>query len=154
MKTHELQVRVYYEDTDFSGRVYHASYLRFIERGRTELLRELGLNQSALSAGAGGPPFFFVVRAINVDFKRPATMDDMLRVETVVEEVGGASFSLAQRIWRRDALLLVAKVVVACVENDRARRLPADVREKFQRLLCDASDSRGSSSPNVNPRGV
>jgi acyl-CoA thioester hydrolase len=154
VKAHELQVRVYYEDTDFSGRVYHASYLRFIERGRTELLRELGLNQSVLSADAGGPPVFFVVRAIDVDFKRPATMDDMLCVETVVEEVGGATFSLVQRIRRRDELLVVAKVLVACVENDRARRLPADVREKFTRLICGASVSRIASSPNINPRGA
>ncbi len=135
---HRMQIRVYYEDTDFSGLVYHASYLRVMERGRTELLRELGLCQSALLAGTSGEAIFFVVRAMNVDFKRPARMDDMLCVETVTEEVGGASFALAQKIWRGEELLVVAKVAVACVENGRARRLPPQVKEKFDRLLYAA----------------
>ncbi len=80
--TPSLSIRVYYEDTDFSGLVYHASYLRFMERARTEMLRALGLDQRALLAGAAGAPIFFVVRSMDVDFQKPATMDDLLTVET------------------------------------------------------------------------
>jgi acyl-CoA thioester hydrolase len=129
---HRIQVRVYYEDTDFSGLVYHASHLRFMERGRTELLRALGLHQRALLEGAAGAPFFFVVRAMDIDFRKPATMDDLLLVETQVVEIGAASVSLDQRILRDGELLVEAKVKVVCVENGRARRLPAEVRRKFE----------------------
>ncbi len=96
--SHRFPVRVYYEDTDFSGLVYHASYLRFMERGRTELLRELGVHQRAMLEGGDGGAIFFVVRAMTIDFKRPARMDDLLAVETSVEEVGAASLALEQKI--------------------------------------------------------
>lgn len=130
---HRIAVRVYYEDTDFSGLVYHASHLRFMERGRTELLRELGLHQRALLEGGGGAPIFFVVRAMDIDFKRAAHMDDLLAIETQVIEIGAASVALDQRVMRDGELLVSAKVKVACVESGRARRLPAQVREKFER---------------------
>ena len=132
---HRLAIRVYYEDTDFSGLVYHASHLRFMERGRTELLRALGLHQRALLEGAAGAPIFFVVRAMDIDFKRPATMDDLLTVETRAMELGGASLTLDQRVLRGEELLVAATVKVVCVENGRARRLPAEVRAKFESLL-------------------
>lgn len=131
--SHRFPVRVYYEDTDFSGLVYHASHLRFMERGRTELLRELGIHQRALLEGGGGA-IFFVVRAMTIDFKRPARMDDLLAVETSVEDVGAASLALEQKIWRDAELLVAARVTVAAVEGGRARRLPPDVREKFLRV--------------------
>lgn len=130
-----LTIRVYYEDTDFSGLVYHASHLRFMERGRTELLRSLGLHQRALLEGAAGAPIFFVVRAMDIDFRRPATMDDLLLVESRVTDIGGASVTLDQRILRDGELLVAAAVKVVCVENGRARRLPAAVRESFERAL-------------------
>jgi acyl-CoA thioester hydrolase len=130
-----LSIRVYYEDTDFSGLVYHASYLRFMERARTEMLRALGLDQRALLEGAAGAPIFFVVRAMDVDFQRPATMDDLLTVETETVELGGASLTLEQRVMRDAELLVRAKVRVVCVEAGRARRLPPEVRAKFERLL-------------------
>lgn len=132
---HRLAIRVYYEDTDFSGLVYHASHLRFMERGRTELLRALGLHQRALLEGAAGTPIFFVVRAMDIDFKRPATMDDLLTIETRAMELGGASLTLDQRVLREEELLVAATVKVVCVENGRARRLPAAVRAKFESLL-------------------
>lgn len=132
---HELTIRVYYEDTDFSGLVYHASHLRFMERGRTELLRSLGLHQRALLEGAAGTPFFFVVRAIDIDFRRPATMDDLLLVETRVTDIGGASVTLDQRILRDGELLVAAAVKVVCVENGRATRLPPQVRASFEGAL-------------------
>lgn len=130
-----LFVRVYYEDTDFSGLVYHASYLRFMERARTEMLRSLGLDQKALIEGAAGAPIFFVVRSMDVDFQKPATMDDLLTVETEALELGGASLTLEQRVLREAELLVSAKVRVVCVEGGRARRLPPEVRAKFERLL-------------------
>ncbi|WP_292533566.1 tol-pal system-associated acyl-CoA thioesterase [Methylocystis sp.] len=130
-----LSIRVYYEDTDFSGLVYHASYLRFMERARTEMLRALGLDQRVLLEGAAGAPIFFVVRAMDVDFQRPATMDDLLTVETETVDLGGASLTLEQRVMRDAELLVRAKVRVVCVEAGRARRLPPEVRAKFERLL-------------------
>jgi acyl-CoA thioester hydrolase len=131
---HRFPIRVYYEDTDFSGLVYHASHLRFMERGRTELLRELGIHQRALLEGGDSGAIFFVVRAMTIDFKRPARMDDLLAVETSVTEVGAASLALEQKIWRDAELLVAARVTVAAVEGGRARRLPRDVREKFLRI--------------------
>jgi acyl-CoA thioester hydrolase len=134
---HLLPVRVYYEDTDFSGLVYHASHLRFMERGRTELLRDLGIFQRALLEGSGGG-LFFVVRAMTIDFRRPALMDDLLTVETKVEAVAGASVDLSQRILRGEEALVTAAVKVAAVEGGKARRLPPDVRAKFESALGSA----------------
>jgi len=132
---HEFQVRVYYEDTDFSGLVYHASYLRFMERARTELLRGLGLSQRDLLAGRTDRGIFFVVRAMAIDFRQPAHMDDLLDVRTRLRRIGGASLAMTQEIWRGDGLLTRAEVTIALVENGRARRMPADIREKFEPLL-------------------
>lgn len=132
---HRFPVRIYYEDTDFSGLVYHASYLRFMERARTEMLRALGLDQRALLEGAAGAPIFFVVRSMDIDFRRPATMDDELTVETEALALGGASLSLEQRVLRQAELLVRAKVTIVCVEAGRARRFPPEVRANFERLL-------------------
>ena len=90
---HRFTVRVYYEDTDFSGVVYHANYLRFLERGRTETLRDAGLDHASLFAAE--PPLALAVARMEIDFRRPARMDDLLVVETVVAEVGGASLDHA-----------------------------------------------------------
>lgn len=132
---HTLPVRVYYEDTDASGLVYHASHIRFMERGRTELLRTLGLVQRELLESPTGAPIFFVVRKMDVDFERPGRMDDLLTVETTVTAIGGASVDLDQRVLREGELLVKAKVKVVCVEEGRARRLPAQARESFARAL-------------------
>ena len=135
MGAHKVSVRVYYEDTDFSGFVYHASYLRFMERGRTEMLRELGLLQRDLALSEPGSALFFVVRAMEIDFHRSAHMDDLLLVETRVEAIAGASLTLRQEIRRGHALLCAAHVIVALVQNGKPQRLPALIREKFERLL-------------------
>ncbi len=126
---HRLQIRVYYEDTDFSGVVYHASYLRFMERGRTELLRDLGVHQQAIHAGETS--FAFVVRAMNIEFLKPARMDDMLTIETFAREVKGASAVLAQRVLRGDEVLVTADVKVAAVTDGRPIRLPGGIRMKL-----------------------
>ena len=125
-----MQVRVYYEDTDFSGVVYHASYLRFMERGRTNYLRLLGADHRALFEEAAGeaPGFAFVVRSMQLEFLKPAVMDDVLTVVTRPEEVKGASITLAQEVRRGDAVLLEAKVRVAFVSGGRARPIPKALR--------------------------
>jgi acyl-CoA thioester hydrolase len=127
---HVMVVRVYYEDTDFSGVVYHASYLRFMERGRTNHLRLLGAGHRALfeEASAQAPGFAFVVRSMQIEFLKPARMDDVLAVETAPEEVKGASITLHQRILRADELLVEARVRVAFVCGGRARPIPKALR--------------------------
>lgn len=129
MSVHRMAVRVYYEDTDFSGVVYHASYLRFMERGRTELLRDLGVHQQAIHAGEA--PFAFVVRAMEIDFLKPARMDDLLTIETSAQETKGASAIMVQRVLRGAEVLVTARVRVAAVANGRPVRLPAAMREKL-----------------------
>jgi len=131
MNPHLFPVRVYYEDTDFSGVVYHASYLRFMERGRTEMLRARGVTQGEALAGRDGPVFGFAVRRMEIDFLKPARMDDMLTIETIPEQVGGASIDLVQRVLRGADVLVTARVRVACVAQGRPARLPASVREKL-----------------------
>ena len=123
---HRLPLRVYYEDTDFSGFVYHASYLRFMERGRTELLRGLAGDQSELHAEGAG--LVFVVRKMTLDFLKPARMDDWIEVHTRSSELRGASMHLAQEVRRGDEVLVRADVVVACVRDGRAIRLPEGLR--------------------------
>jgi acyl-CoA thioester hydrolase len=134
---HTLPVRVYYEDTDFSGVVYHANYLRFFERGRSELLRDLGLHHRALFEGAySGARVGFVVRAMRIEFKAPARMDDLVDVETEIREVRGASAHMDQRIRRDGAVLVTAHVRVAVVASGRAVRFPPEIREALLRALA------------------
>ena len=124
-----LWVRVYYEDTDFSGRVYHASYLRFLERGRTESLRRRGFAHRDLAETSG---VMFVVRSLRIEFLAPAMMDDLLTVETSVAELRGASIMFHQRIMRRDKALVTATVLAASIRNDRPARIPAELRRRLQ----------------------
>ena len=127
---HRMQVRVYYEDTDFSGLVYHANYLRFMERGRSNYLRLLGADQRALFAEAESeaPGFAFVVRAMTLEFLKPARMDDLLDIITRPLEVRGASITLHQEVRRGDVLLLEAKVKVAFISDGQARPIPKALR--------------------------
>jgi acyl-CoA thioester hydrolase len=125
--THVLPVRVYYEDTDFSGIVYHASYLRFLERGRTDLLRLAGVDQSALHADGEG--IVFAVRRMTIDYLRPARMDDVLQVETRTAQILGASLTIAQRITRGDDVIVTADVRVAALAGGKPARIPDELRE-------------------------
>jgi acyl-CoA thioester hydrolase len=127
---HIMSVRIYYEDTDFSGIVYHANYLRFMERGRSNHLRLLGADHRALfeEANAEAPGFAFVVRSMQIEFLKPARMDDVLQVITAPEEVKGASITLHQRILRGDELLVEAHVRVAFVCAGRAQPIPKALR--------------------------
>ncbi len=135
MKTHHFPVRVYYEDTDFSGAVYHANYLRFMERARTEMLRSLDIHQGARLAGEEAEIFGFVVRAMSVDFLRAAHMDDLLSVETTPGGIKAASFELAHRVLRGQEVLATAHVRIACAVNGRAARIPKAVKAKLERGL-------------------
>jgi acyl-CoA thioester hydrolase len=127
---HHMQIRVYYEDTDFSGIVYHANYLRFMERGRTNHLRLMGAEQNALFADAETetPGFAFVVRSMKIDFLKPARMDDLLDVVTWPVAVKGASIMLAQEVRRNGDVLVKAEVRVAFISEGRAQPIPKAIR--------------------------
>jgi acyl-CoA thioester hydrolase len=125
----ELAVRVYYEDTDFSGRVYHASYLRFLERGRTEWLRGRGLTHQDLAASSG---IVFAVRSMQIDFLAPARIDDLLCVETSAGTARGASIEFRQRVLLGEKTL-VAATVLAATRDGRPVRLPAALRQALAR---------------------
>jgi acyl-CoA thioester hydrolase len=131
---HHMLVRVYYEDTDFSGVVYHASYLRFMERGRTNYLRLLGADHRALFEATQNeaPGFAFVVRSMQIEYLKPARMDDLLDVVTRPVEVKGASILLAQEVLRGSDVLIEAKVRVAFVSGGRARPIPKPLREAMK----------------------
>ena len=118
--SHRHDVRVYYEDTDFSGAVYHAAYLHFFERGRTEFLRAVGIHHSELIRDG----IAFAVRAMEIDFPRAAHIDDQLVVDTTVAELSGARLVLDQSIERGDELIARARVTVVAVKDGRAARLP------------------------------
>ena len=127
---HVMAVRVYFEDTDFSGVVYHASYLRFMERGRTNYLRLIGADHRALFVAAEreAPGFAFGVRSMAIEFLKPARMDDVLTVTTMPAEVKGASITLAQTVARGDEVLVEAQVRVAFVAGGKAQRIPKPLR--------------------------
>ncbi len=141
---HHSTFRVYYEDTDFSGFVYHANYLRFLERARTEYLRALGITQSTLHREEAG--LVFVVTRLTIDYLRPARMDDMIDVSTNAAEVRGPILRLAQEVVRAGETLggetlggetlggetlVRADVTIVAVRDGRAVRLPAHLRDAF-----------------------
>lgn len=126
---HTHPVRVYYEDTDLAGIVYYANYLKFIERGRSEWVRALGVDQSALRADQG---IVFAVRRVEADYLRPARFGDDLTVITRLVEIGGARIVVAQEIWRGQERLFEAKVVLVCLtDSGHPARVPVDVRAKL-----------------------
>ena len=129
---HILSQRIYYEDTDFSGLVYHARYLHFLERGRTDYLRCLGVQQGGMVEEADGEGVAFVVRHMNIDFRSPARMDDIITIETQPHRVGGAKLILDQSISCGDRRLIEARVTIAVINrHGRPRRLPGDLAERF-----------------------
>jgi len=132
-----LPVRVYYEDTDAGGVVYHASYLRYLERARTEFLRSLGVGQGRLRDEAG---LAFAVRSICADYLKPARLDDELSVTSFIELLGRAQVTFRQSITRGDDLLLTATVRVACIHLVSGRPAP------MPRSLHDTLKSLNSSS--------
>ncbi len=133
---HRLGVRVYFEDTDLSGIVYHANYLRFMERGRSDLLRVLGIAQrEAYEAGEG----VYAVADLSIRYLRPAKLDDALVVETRCTALGGASVTMQQRILRGDELLIDATVRAGFLTpGGRPRRQPDEWVTKFRSMLPDS----------------
>lgn len=123
-RVHRLTLRVYYEDTDMAGIVYYANYLRYLERGRSEMVRDAGIDQMAMrSAGV-----VFAVRRVVADYVRPARFGDDLTVQTAMGRTTPARFVMDQRVLRGDDLLLTAAVTIVCMDLDgRPRRLPTDV---------------------------
>ena len=127
---HCFDLRVYYEDTDLAGIVYYANYLKFIERGRSEWVRQLGIDQVALKADHG---LVFVVRRIEADYLRPARFDDQLTVTTECLGLGGARISLRQQVLRGDLVLFTALMTLVCMmDSGRAGRLPPQLRAALQ----------------------
>lgn len=130
-KMHVLPVRVYYEDTDFSGAVYHANYLKFCERARSDCLRLMGIHHSELHGTAS-----FVVRRMVCDFLKPALIDDLLEVETRFVEFGGARMELGQSVKRNGEKLFEAQVTVALVDGrGKPKRLPSEWVRTFLSLV-------------------
>ena len=134
-RDHLLPVRVYYEDTDFSGFVYHASHLKFFERGRTDFLRGIGVSHSALLADGLG----IVVRRMEIDWRRPAVIDDALLVRTRALSAKGARMTLHQQLERSDGLIAQAHVQVALIElSGKPARLHPELAAKLEPWLQTA----------------
>lgn len=124
-----FDLRVYYEDTDLAGIVYYANYLKFIERGRTEWVRSLGVDQAALKRDEG---IVFAVRRVEADYLKPARFDDALTVTTALVEIGGARIVLDQAVLRGAERLFAARVVLVCLSDaGTAARVPASVRARL-----------------------
>ena len=134
---HVLPIRVYFEDTDFTGLVYHPNFLRFFERGRSDFLRLLGVNHNdLLQDGGSGEPAVFVVRRIEIDYLRPASIDELLEISTRCTEIGGAKLVLTQEAYRDETVLAKAKVTVVLISRSgRPQRLGALVRDAFERFV-------------------
>ncbi len=129
-QNHTLPVRVYYEDTDAAGIVYHTSYLRFAERGRTEMLRDAGFAHAEIFRETGTA---FAVTSLDIKFKIPAKLDDLLIVKTRITEMRSATMTMEQDIYRDDRLLTQIIVHLACIDRrGKAARLPEQVRALFK----------------------
>ena len=124
--THSMPLRVYYEDTDAAGIVYYANYLKFAERGRTEMMRQLGFAHSRIAEETG---VLFTVRRCSADYRAAARLDDALSIDTRIVEIGAATLSLDQQIRRGGETIVALDVLVACIGRDgRPRRLPPTLR--------------------------
>jgi acyl-CoA thioester hydrolase len=125
--THVLPVRIYYEDTDAGGVVYHARYVAFCERARSDYLRLIGVNQSEL------PDLFFVVRRMTCEFLRPARLDDLVEIHTRFTEMAGARIEIGQQVMLNGNSVFRAEVTIALIDGrGRPRRLPAELARRFR----------------------
>src|SRR5262245_21428711 len=129
---HRIKARVYFADTDFSGVVYHARYLEFLERGRSDFLRLSGIHHTELADGKHGEKIVWVVRRMEIDFRAPARIDDILPIETRAEQISGARIFMRQSIRRDDERLIEAKVEAAIIgEAGRPKRFPREWIDRF-----------------------
>jgi acyl-CoA thioester hydrolase len=133
---HYLPLRIYYEDTDASGLVYHANYLRYMERARSDVTRLLGFDQKEMLSHSEHERLFFAVRAIEIDYLKPARLDDAVMMETRHTAISAVQGRVRQRLWRGQDLLIDARVHAAFLGGDgRPRRMPAPMREAFEALV-------------------
>jgi acyl-CoA thioester hydrolase len=141
-ETHVLPIRVYFEDTDCAGVVYHANFLKFCERARSDFIRLLGIEAKGLADPEHGEPAVFVVRRVEIDYLKPGRMDDVLEVVTSCAEIGSASLVLQQDICREGTVLARAKVTVVLVSRaGKPQRLGALVRGALQRFVNQARET-------------
>jgi acyl-CoA thioester hydrolase len=146
--SHRYTLRVYYEDTDAGGVVYHANYLRYAERARTEALRDAGIPHATLVERFG---LMFMVHRAEIDYVRPAMLDDMLVVETETMEVGGATIQLRQTVRGPNGICATARIKLACIRigGNRPARIPPEWREVMaglRRSTTQESDARCEST--------
>jgi acyl-CoA thioester hydrolase len=141
-ETHVLPIRVYFEDTDCAGVVYHANFLKFCERARSDFVRLLGIEHQGLANPAQGEPAVFVVRRVEIDYLKPGRMDDVLEVVTSCAEIGNASLKLAQDVRRDGTLIARALVSVVLVSRSgKPQRLGALARDALQRFVNQARET-------------
>lgn len=127
--THQFDLRVYYEDTDMAGIVYYANYLKFIERARSEFIRDIGVDQAELKRDTG---LVFAVRRVEADYLLAAKFDDLLTVTTELQQMRGARLILIQDVMRADQVLFSSIITVVCLnETGHATRFPAEIRAKL-----------------------
>jgi acyl-CoA thioester hydrolase len=139
-RVHYLPVRIYYEDTDFTGLVYHANYLRYFERGRSDFLRLAGVHHSVMLDAP--EPLGFAVNHIGLNFLKPARIDDPLTVESTFDAVKGPRFFISQQVTRGGEVLVKAKVHVCCISlTGRPKRPPAVLLERLKPFLEPASST-------------
>lgn len=132
-KIHCYSMRVYYADTDAGGVVYHARYLDFAERARTEMMRLADENENYRTNGKG---IVFVVRSAEIDYRKSAVLDDVLTIRTQVTQLGGASFKIEQQVLRAETILALLRITLVCVrEMGHPSRMPESLREKLAGLL-------------------
>jgi len=126
---HRFECRVYYDEVDFGGIVYYANYLKYIERARTEYVRDLGVDQTVLKDQG----LVFAVKKLDADYRRAAKFDDVIRVETGLSAVTGARFLMEQNIWRAGEHLFACAVTIVCLTDlGKPARIPAEIRRKLQ----------------------
>ncbi len=129
---HMLPVRIYYEDTDFTGLVYHANYLRFMERGRSDFLRMVGIHHTELDRGDLGESLGFAIRRMQIEFIKPARIDDVVEVHTRTLKVTGGRINLEQAVRRDGQDLVTATLTIAVIGTDgRPRRVPRDIANRL-----------------------
>ena len=130
---HILPIRVYFEDTDFTGVVYHATYLRWCERGRSDFVRLLGIHHNELlNPEDGAEPSVFVVRNLEIDYLRPAKIDEILEVITEVEEIGGATITLKQQVIREKTILAKLKIKIVLInQSGKPQRIGQIMKDAF-----------------------
>jgi len=139
-REHLLPVRIYYEDTDFTGMVYHANYLRYFERGRSDFFRLAGISHTEFLQL--DPPTAFTLTRIELDFKRAARIDDALLVRTTYDTITGARLNVSQRITRGEELIAQAQVTAVCIDmNGRAIRPPKMMVERLAPLLIPSQQA-------------